>query len=270
MKNRKKIALVTMAKDEDMYLQEWIDYHLKLGFDDIFIYQNNWRFNVQVPDDRVHFLEWDIDTPNALSDEPWRTNRIAMCYNNFGKTYYNEFEWAAFIDVDGYLVLKQTNDVKDFIAKFDDVPQRQVVINLAQFGDNGHTEFHSDNASLLERFTKRWGKPYTHTYYQVAPICKLHKDFDRHGVHMIHGEEWIDVNGVVGIGSSTILDCTRNVSYDIAQLNHYYTKTKPEWDMKCSKSRPEGDHYRTPIGAFEIHNHSDVEDLHALNFFKSN
>jgi len=39
---KKKIALVTMAKDEDFYLQEWIDYHLKLGFDDIFIYQNNW------------------------------------------------------------------------------------------------------------------------------------------------------------------------------------------------------------------------------------
>jgi hypothetical protein len=38
---KKKIALVCIAKDEDLYLQDWIDYHLKLGFDDIHIYQNN-------------------------------------------------------------------------------------------------------------------------------------------------------------------------------------------------------------------------------------
>ena len=67
MKNKKKIALVTMAKDEDLYLQEWIDYHLKLGFDDIFIYQNNWRFNAQKPDDRVHFLEWDKPSPTIVA-----------------------------------------------------------------------------------------------------------------------------------------------------------------------------------------------------------
>lgn len=270
MEGKKKIALVTMAKNEDLYLQEWIDYHLKLGFDDIFIYQNNWRFNVQKPDERVHFLEWDIDTPNAFSNEPWKTNRIAMCYNNFGKTYYNEFEWAAFFDVDGFLVLKQTNDVKEFIAKFDSVPQRQVILNLAHFGDNGHTEFDPNNASLLERFTKRWGKPYNHTYYQVAPICKLHKDFDGHSVHMLYGEEWIDVDGVVGIGHSTIMNCTRNVTYDKAQVNHYYTKTWPEWQIKCNNTRPEGDNYRTPTDGFDVHNKNDVEDLHALNFFKNN
>ena len=31
-------ALAAIAKDEDAYIQEWIGYHLKLGFDDIFVY----------------------------------------------------------------------------------------------------------------------------------------------------------------------------------------------------------------------------------------
>jgi hypothetical protein len=266
---KKKIALVTMAKDEDLYIQEWIDYHLKLGFDSIFIYQNNWRFNSEDLDERVHLLEWDIDSPGDMDNTPWLSNRIAMAYTHFGKTYHDQFEWAAFIDVDGFLVLKQTNDVKEFIAKFDNVPQRQVVINLAQFGDNGHTEFDPNNASVLERFTKRWGKPYTHTYYHVGPICKLHENFDKHGVHMVHDEEWIDVDGVVGIGTSTILNCSRKVSYDTAQLNHYYTKTLPEWLNKCNRTRPEGDQYRSTIEGFFEHNHNDVEDFHALNFFRN-
>jgi len=269
MQKKKKIALVTMAKNEDLYLQEWIDYHLKIGFDDIFIYQNNWRFENQEQKDNVHLLEWDIDTPNPFTDTPWTSNRIAMCYNQFGQTHYEEFEWAAFFDVDGFLVLKQTNDVKEFISQFDDVPQKQVVINLAHFGDNGHTEFDPNNASLLERFTKRWGEPYSHTYYQVAPFCKLHKDFTGHGVHMLHGEDWVDVDGVVGNGPSTILNRSRTVSYDKAQINHYYTKTWPEWQIKCERTRPEADSLRSSLDDFTSHNYNDVEDLHALNFFKS-
>lgn len=31
-------ALVTIAKDEDNYINEWIRYNLKLGFSQIFIY----------------------------------------------------------------------------------------------------------------------------------------------------------------------------------------------------------------------------------------
>ena len=36
-----KIALVCIAKNEDNYIKEWITYHKKLGFDDIFIYEND-------------------------------------------------------------------------------------------------------------------------------------------------------------------------------------------------------------------------------------
>jgi hypothetical protein len=33
-----KTALVCIAKDEDHYIDEWLLYHLKLGFSDIFVY----------------------------------------------------------------------------------------------------------------------------------------------------------------------------------------------------------------------------------------
>ena len=41
-----KIALVCIAKNEDNYIHEWINYHLKLEFDSIFIYENDWESNV--------------------------------------------------------------------------------------------------------------------------------------------------------------------------------------------------------------------------------
>ena len=53
------VALVCIAKNEDNYIQEWIDYHLKLGFNDIHIFQNDWRFEKQIPNEHVYFHEYD-------------------------------------------------------------------------------------------------------------------------------------------------------------------------------------------------------------------
>lgn len=264
---KKKIALVTMAKEEDLYLQEWIDYHLKIGFDDIFIYQNNWRFSKPIKHEQVHFMEWDVDsTTTVMRDNPWEWNRHAMCYTTFGQTHYEKYDWAAFFDVDCFLDLKQVDNVKDFISEFDKLSQRQVAINFAMYGDSGITEFNENNTSVLERFTKRWGMAHTDSHYQFLPICKLHKDFDRHAIHFIDGEDWVDVDFYVGRGRSS---SDRYISFDKAQLNHYYTKTLPEWKMKCAKTRAEGDTWRTPEDAFHTHNHNDIEDDHALKFFKS-
>ena len=50
-------ALVCIAKNEDHYIDEWLRYHLKLGFGRIFVYQNNWRY---VGDSRQYgeSVEW--------------------------------------------------------------------------------------------------------------------------------------------------------------------------------------------------------------------
>jgi hypothetical protein len=263
---KKKIALVTMAKDEDFYLQEWIDYHLKLGFDDIYIFQNNWRFKNKINHNQVHFMEWDVDSTIPIEGQAtWEWNRHSKCYSKFGKDYHSKYEWAAFIDVDCFLVLKQTDDVKTFIADYDNISQPQLVINFAFFGDNGHETFNENNTSVLERFTKRWDKPYTDSYYQFLPICKLHENFCCHSIHFVNGE-WIDVDGYVGTGRAK---SDRPISFDKAQLNHYYTKTFPEWLMKLDKTRAEGDWMKNPYEAFFTHNFNDVEDLYALNFYKN-
>lgn len=36
-----KIAICTMAKKENLYIKEYVDYYIKLGIDHIFIYDNN-------------------------------------------------------------------------------------------------------------------------------------------------------------------------------------------------------------------------------------
>ena len=53
-----KNAVVCIAANEDHYLQEWDEYHNKIGFDDVYVYQNNWRYKEPVPS-YVHLIEYD-------------------------------------------------------------------------------------------------------------------------------------------------------------------------------------------------------------------
>ena len=85
-----KVALVCIAKNEDHYIKEWCDYHLKLGFDQIFIYQNDW----------VCELEMKNVTKLTMNGP---TKQIES-YNTFIKDYHQEFD------------LTDKNEVEDLTA----------------------------------------------------------------------------------------------------------------------------------------------------------
>ena len=251
---RKKIALVAIAKDEDFYLQEWIDYHLKLGFDDIHIFQNNWRFENVIENEKVHFHIYDGKsfTNYTESNEPlWVKNIQTKCYVDFAKKYYTEYEWAAFFDVDEFLVLKKTKDVKEFIKDYDN--HNCLVINWAMFGDNGIKEFDKENTSTLRRFTKRQSS----LHPQFKSICKLSPEM-KHNNHW-NAETWVDPN--LNSGDSAF---NYNASDDIAQLNHYYIRTYPEFLSKVERGN--ACHGKKPLSTFEENNFNEIEDLNALIF----
>ena len=45
-----KIAICTMAKKENEYIKEYVDYYIKLGVDHIFIYDNNDEYSEKISD----------------------------------------------------------------------------------------------------------------------------------------------------------------------------------------------------------------------------
>jgi len=255
MKNIKKIALVCIAKSEDLYLQEWIDYHLKLGFDDIHIFQNNWRFKEVITNERVYFHEWDFKS--RQNEEPiWVNNIQARCYTEFSKNYYEEYEWAAFFDVDEFLVLKKNKDVIEFIRNYDNV--ECLIVNWAFFGDNGIKEFDEKETSVIDRFTKRQRDPSP----QFKSICKLGPDM-KHQVHWTTGI-WTDTH--LNTGNTGY---NKNASLEIAQLNHYFSKTFPEFVSKVERGNAcgSGNGGKRDLSDFETGNYNEIEDLTAKEFF---
>jgi len=258
MKNKKKITLVCFAKNEDLYLQEWIDYHLKLKFDTIHIFQNDWRFKNPTPNKKVFFHEYDGKSEDKYvsNNSPvWVKNIQAKCYTEFIDKYHEEYEWAAFFDVDEFLVLKKTNDVKEFIEGYKN--EECLIINWAMFGDSGIQTFDESYPTVLQRFTKRQEK----VHGQFKSICRL-KPNSKHNIHWIEGS-WVDPNFYRGDSTSNDIG-----NYDVAQLNHYFTKTYDEFMLKIERGN--ACYGKRPVSDFHENNFNDVEDTFAKDFFNKN
>lgn len=136
-----KTALVAIAKNEDNYLKEWVDYNIKIGFDDIYICQNNWRYNKNdIHESNVYFLECD----GHRMQNP--------CYEKFLDEYYDKYDFIAFFDIDEFLYIKNGNTINEFLEEYKDVSL--LYINWRMFGDNGLDFVENDNYSCLNRFTK--------------------------------------------------------------------------------------------------------------------
>jgi hypothetical protein len=234
-----KIALVCIAKNEDHYIKEWVDYHKIVGFDHIFIYQNDWEYLVNDPD--VTKIDFNGEAKQVEA------------YNDFIKNRSADYDWVAFLDVDEFLVLKQHQDIKHFISDYSEF--EAVGINWKLFGDNGLTDIVNGDYNVLGRFKMAQDSLNPH----LKTIVKLGNP----DLYMyVHGPS--SNIKVVGTDKEVITDennqFNENGFYDIAQINHYFVKTKPEFIQKIARGRASEIGFKS-LSNFEAHNTNDIEDL---------
>lgn len=239
-----RVALVCIAKNEENYLQEWVSYYKKLGFTNVFIYENNWRSNLFDDNKFVIKIPFDGETQQLNS------------YNNFVKYHGKDYDWAAFFDVDEFLVLKKHNNISDFLLDYKDYSS--VAINWVLFGDNNHTSVVGNNYSVLERFTKRQIGVDKH----IKTICKMSANPNFRSPHNPDNLTWVDTNYNTGSGSFN-----ENGLDNVAQLNHFFTKTKEEFKSKIDRGRSDIKNFRN-LSEFDPHNINEIEDLTALKFIQ--
>lgn len=241
-------ALVCIAKDEDNYIDEWVNYHLKLGFDSIFVYANDWSYISNNEDVFVYYIPGKCQQTNA--------------YNHFIQNHDDFFDWAAFFDVDEFLVLKQHKNIEEFLSDYNEC--NAIGINWAIFGNNGY-EAINNNYNVLERFTKR---SKTECYVDgkninehIKSIVKLPTSTFQ-DIHVPHGS-WYNTKKQVIQGPYNTVD------WSVCQLNHYFSKSTEELKIKCSRGRADNGQTRS-FEKYEPYLHfNDETDLAALNFYRS-
>lgn len=174
-KNKKHyFSICAIFKNEDLVIKEWIEYHLLLGVDHFYLYNNNSTDNFQnilnpyIEKEIVSLIEWNFAPPSQFS-----------AYENFYNNFWEENQWVAFIDLDEFICPYRELTIKDWIKKFE--KYGSVSIYWKQFGTSGKIN-NDDSQLVIEQYTICWdklfaiGKTFVNTNFAI-------KEFSAKNLH---------------------------------------------------------------------------------------
>ncbi|MBR0665572.1 glycosyltransferase family 2 protein [Roseomonas hellenica] len=259
---RYKAVVLAIAKNEGPYLLEWIAFHLAVGFDHIFLYDN------ESTDDTAALLSLP-GVARHVTVTPWRTvdgkAPQARAYADWLRRFGPETEWVAPLDLDEFINLKRHDTIGAFLADYPD--PGAIGLNWRLFGDNGHKE-HLPGL-VIERFTAAAAEDFGPNHLGKAIIRVA--DVEEIGIHtprLKPGRLFVNPDHV----ELKPLPAARQdlVSFSKAQVNHYFGKSWAEWERKRNRGRAavNADHAVAvrPDGHFHFHNRNDQIDDSILRF----
>jgi hypothetical protein len=260
-------VIVCIAKNEYNYIEEFVKYHLALGFSHIYLYDNQ-----DVPNTYVKILEKYIHKMTIIhiagNNHKFSVQGIILNhFQNFILKHNKNITHAAHIDIDEYIVLKKHKNISELIKEYIKGDCSAIGMNWKFFGSSGHTNYTSE--PITSRFTK-YGK---NGDKNIKTICdvRLSKGFDNpHYPELIKGYNK-STNGDIIIGPFNFNPC-----YDIVQINHYKCKTLEEYKTirlrgradKTNKDQPSYN-VKTIEEDFKQYDLNDVEDLTAKHFYEN-
>jgi hypothetical protein len=248
-------VIVCIAKLEHDYIEEFVKYHLALGFKQIFLYDNE-----DVPTYETLLQSYKNVRVTHLPFNFYEKPIQYTALDHFTTNYLKEpITHVAHIDIDEYIVLKKHDNISDFINEYIVGDCQGIGINWRIFGSSGHTE--KTNEPILKRFTKcsKYGRVYIKTLFKRASFAGYKC------VHSVHLS-----TGTIQSTNGTVIKGAINPAIDMSviQLNHYKCKTLPEFKHIRKRGRaavresvPENVEWN-----FKRYDINEVEDLTAYKF----
>lgn len=146
-----KTALIAIGRRENQYAREWVKHHLALGFDHIYIYDNNHTGEELFIDVLMDYVEQGRVT---IIDYRNQEKAQRPAYNDAYQRLSGKYGWLAFFDFDEFLCLPSASDeggLKPFLASLQQ-EYNCVMIPWLMMTDSGLV--HNDGRPLMERFTE--------------------------------------------------------------------------------------------------------------------
>ena len=146
--NKLKICLCTLGKQENRYINEFVQHYKKYGVDKIYLYDNNdedgEKFEEVISSDIekgfVEIINWRGKTSPLL-------DIMNDCYKNNMENY----DWLLFYEIDEYIHLHNYN-IKSFLNQKKFEGCQLVYLNMICHTDNN--KLYYQNESLAKRFPK--------------------------------------------------------------------------------------------------------------------
>ena len=124
------LSLCLICKDENDYLPEWLDYHILMGVDRFYIYDNESRVSLN------HTVKDYVDEGWAVVVDYPGSKVQLFAYDHCLRVFGQNTFWMGFIDTDEFLVPKTTVDLRAFLKEYESYAG--LAVSSVFFGSNGH------------------------------------------------------------------------------------------------------------------------------------
>lgn len=260
-----KVVIVAIAKMEQDYIEEWIKYHLHIGFDQIFLYDNEdapfYGKFLQKYSEKLKVFH--------IPGNHYHKGVQYIALDNFTQNHMlkNGITHVAHIDVDEFIVLKKHSKIQEFVGEYIKGSCAGIGMNWRLFGDSG-LETQTEK-SILNRFTKTEiiGNQHIKTLFDVKYFVKF---YQCHSIQVKAGYKIMSTDGRTIDGPFN-----KEPNLDVIQLNHYKCKTFEEFQRIVKRGRA-GTEIGNPKNTvkdvrafFDQHNRNEIEDLWAYKTWQS-
>ena len=227
--NNLKVALCTMGKYENLYANEFVEYHLKLGIDHIFIYDDNDPNTEKIIDSINNIYKSKVTIYDNIKGKiNNQSDAFTNCYHN----NINEYDWFLMIDMDEYLFI--VNDtLKNYLSNKILDKCDFIKFHWATSNDNGLIYY--DSRPLMERFRP----PYIKEIYVKSIIRSKIKDL-RYWVHSpfispIRNVTCTNIGEIMNTSNGINIEHNDIKNFDKAFLIHFRFKTTEEFIKKYKR-----------------------------------
>jgi hypothetical protein len=209
------VAVVAIVKDEADHLEEWLAFHLALGVDHFFLYDNGSTDGSDQLLERYlnHGLVTRIDWPIGGGQ--------LAAYNHSLRMFGRAAEWLAYFDPDEFLVPLLDDDIPTFLARYPDAAD--VRVPRVEFGYDGHRR--RPEGLTIDNYT------------QVANVLGLDPTLPPRVKSIVRpgAVSAVDIHLAFPADVPAPGQPTRTYEAEVqgvAQLSHYYTRSFEEFEAK--------------------------------------
>lgn len=191
------IELCAIVRDEDDYLDEWIQHHLSIGFDRIVLYNN-------------HSINRPQERENVIVRDWTETYKQPECYTHHCRK--TDAEWVACIDLDEFIILKEHKTIQELLAD----KKEGVYLHWVCYGAEG--QWIKKNGKVMDRFKTPSSYPISDHYKSIVKTKNFRHFLDPHSHMCLNGKP-------------------KSIPLTTANINHYVTKSFEEFCVRISKGR---------------------------------
>ena len=227
-----KLAICTMARKENLYIKEYVDYNIKLGFDHIFIFDDNEPNSEKISDIIDNSYNEFVTIYNYSQIINNQKVAFTLCY----EMNKHNYDWIFMTDIDEYLVIRNES-LKNYLSSPEFEKCDFIKIHWVATTDNNLV--HYDNRSLLERFKGPYKKN-TH----IKTIVKGNIEGMQYDIHspFISPINNISCNnkGEIYKNKEILFQDVFDINIDRAYIIHFKYKSTEEYINKYKR----GYHWR--------------------------